>query len=261
MYVPLCEAWPLPPSGCATLSSPEVSGSALLAASEVLWQLSGHRYGSCSVLLRPCRPGCAGSMPADWWWPGAGWPYGTPWPGTTLWWAAGCGTCSGGCSCNSADTLRLPQPVQSITEVLIDGEVLAESAYNLYDGQLLVRADGGRWPMCQDWTVPVSGVGAWSVAAVAGWPVPMAGRFAVAELAREFEAFCTGGDCRLPAYTTGVTRQGVTQAFPDINDLVKNGLVGLPAVDLFLRPPPPPRAKIWNPDDFDQTWRRPGGIG
>lgn len=263
MYVPLCEPWPLPPSGCPSpTGSPEVTGAAVLAASEILWELTGYQYGACSVLLRPCRQDCAGVGFPGRWWDGTSWPHGTPAPGSSLWWQAACGVCMDACSCNNADTLRLPLLVQSVTEVLVDGAPVTGVA--LYDGNLLVRTDGLRWPLCQDWTVPVSGVGAWSIEVVAGRPVPMAGKIAMGQLATEYARWCTSGECRMPAYTSQKTRQGVTQTFPTAAELAQLGLTGLAWVDRFVTAENPAGLRgspaIWNPDDFTSGPRRPGGV-
>lgn len=269
MYVPLCEAWPLPPSGCPNLTgSPEVTGAAVMAASEYLWALSGFQFGSCEILLRPCRQSCTpGTGPfAAYWWDGAEWPTwpmgSAAWP---MWLDAVCGRCVGSCDCRSADTVQLPTLVQSVNEVVIDGVVLPASAYTLYDdGQLLVRTDGERWPICQDWSVPVSGVGAWSVELVAGRPVPVLGQLALGQLAAEFARWCDTGECRHPAYTTQKTRQGVSQTFPSAADLRQAGLTGWAAVDTFLRAVNPHQLSgspgIWNPDDIAAAARRPGGV-
>jgi hypothetical protein len=265
VFVPLCEAWPLPPSGCPDLTSfsPAVTGAAVMAASEVLWELSGRQFGSCAVLLRPCRQACAPDWAtSSWWW---GWP--GAWPERPDWWLdAACGRCSGQCGCNTADTLLLPLRATQVTQVIVDGVELAEgSGWVLYDGQRLVRTDGELWPLCQDWTVPVSGVGAWSVTATYGPAVPMIGQFALAELAAEFAAFCVGDQCRLPRYTTAVTRQGVSQQFPTVKDLMDAGMAGLsglPLVRTFIGTVNPDGLtagrRIWNPDDYEQP-RQPGG--
>lgn len=268
-YVPLCEPWPLPPSGCPDLtSSPAVTGYAVAAASEVLWAMSGRQFGSCEVLLRPCRKACAPAWVTDTWWAGS-WDRWPPYlgPGSTLWLDAVCGTCQRGCGCNDADTLVLPSPAQSVAQVLVDGVELVDGTnWTLYNGTLLVRIDGEKWPMCQDWTVPVSGVGAWSVTPVFGFPVPMMGQLAVGELAAEIAAGCDAGDCKLPAFTTSVSRQGVTQTFPTWAEIMQAGItgVGLPLVDLFLRTENPEGLqmgpRIINPDDIAQRWRRPGGV-
>jgi hypothetical protein len=272
-YVPLCEPWPLPASGCADLStaSPAVTGFAVTAASEVLWALSGHQFGDCEVLVRPCRPSCPPSLPPGTWWnTGAGWWPQIPAPGSWLWWEAICGSCgTGGCGCNSADTLILPSAARAITQVLVDGVELVEGDnWTLYNGTLLVRTDGQRWPLCQDWTVPVSGEGAWSYKAIFGRPVPAMGSLALAELTSEIIRGCSGGPCRLPAFTKGVNRQGVAQEFKvSPIDIAEAGIkaVGLRLVDLFLMAENPGNLdvppRIYNPDDYvsGPPNRRPGG--
>lgn len=263
MFIPLCEAWPLPPSGCPAITgSPEVTGIAVQAASDLLWELSGYRYGSCEVLLRPCRTRCR-----DGWWGSTGWWHDGGWPraGGPLWLEAACGRCRLGCGCTDADSLQLPAVVQSVTEVMIDGVVLPSSAYHLFDGRLLVRADGGRWPLCQDWRVPVTGVGAWSVTMVAGEPVPPAGQLALGQLAAEYATWCSTGQCTMPAFTTSKTRQGVTQQFPTAAELRQLGLTGLALVDRWLSAVNPGGLRlgpaIWDPDDYAPAFRRPGGAG
>lgn len=266
MFVPLCEAWPLPVSGCVDIpGTAPVTGTAVQAASEYLWWLSGCQYGTCTTTLRPCAQACAPAWaPPSWggWWRG-GWPW-VPAPGATLWANAVCGACgAGGCSCNNAATLTIPGPVQAVTQVLIDGAVLPASGYLLYNGDTLVRTDGEAWPLCQDWGQPVTGVGAWAYTATIGHPVPALGSLALAEVAHEFATACTGGECRHPRYMTAKTRQGVTQEFPSVADLAKVGLTGWPATDDFLRAVNPKgqrwTAGIWNPDEVLDAPRRHWG--
>jgi hypothetical protein len=160
----------------------------------------------------------------------------------------------------------LPATAQRVTKVLVDGAELPEvTGWNLFNGDLLVRADGQRWPLCQDWTIPVSGVGAWSVTAVFGAPVPAYAQNAVAQLTAEFARFCVTGQCRLPRNVTTNTRQGTAQEFPSIKDLAEKQLTGLWWVDNLIRTANPNRlqgpARVWNPDDFaSHTGARwPGG--
>lgn len=263
MYVPLCEPWPLP-EGCQLDDSPTVTGTALMAASEVLWELSGRRYGQCEVTLRPCRPSCAPGGAS--WWPLTGtdtswWPY-----GPETWLAAACGACRGGCACTTVSELDLPAPgVAAVQQVLVDGVAMADDAWALYDGMTLARTDGESWPLCQDWAVPVSGVGAWSVRVLWGREVPAAGRVALAELGREYARACNGQDCRLPANMVNQVRQGLSQAFLGADRLRELDLVGLPMSDRFVRAVNPgalrTTPKIWNPDDFGEVSpRRPGAV-
>jgi hypothetical protein len=231
-----------------------------MAASEVLWALSGHRFGECDALVRPCRRACGpGESSWSWWWGMNAWPRSSPqWPG---WIDVACGRCGSGCSCSSVSEVLLPAPAQAIVEVVIDGEVLPASGYAFYDGLRLVRV-GAEWPLCQDWTVPVSGVGAWHVVARYGSPVPILGQRAVAELAHQIDLACQGETCELSnAMVESITRAGVTKRFN--TDWVAEGrLIGLPLSDRFIQTVNPHGirvgARIWNPDDFGGP-RRPGG--
>lgn len=262
MYVALCEPWPLPDSCPALSGSPAITGAALEAASEVLWERTGHQFGSCSITLRPCRTDCGPSPNSGAWWSGVGWPTDS-WSAYArslfeFWWAADCGRCSGCCSCNEADTLRLPERAQSIQSVIVDGvELVEEANWLFYNNELLVRTDGEQWPMCQDWTVPVTGTGAWSVSATFGLPVPTSGQFAVAELAREYALWCSGEECMIPATAKSVTRQGVTFSIPETTE---DDLANLPMVSKFLYTFNPlgirDRARAWNPDDFCREWHQ-----
>lgn len=265
MYVPLCDPWPLPPSGCPDLSglSDEVREFAVLAASEALWMRTGYRYGSCQATVRPCRQSCAPSWAhagGPWWWDGASWPVLTP--GSALWWSVACG-CRTSCGCTDADELLLPGLVQSVDAVVVDGVTLDQGTHwLLYDGRRLVRTDGERWPLCQDWTV-TGGPGTWAVTATYGQPVPALGQLAVAHMAADLASGCTGGPCRLPRNTSNVSRQGVTVSMPSPAELAEADLTVIPAVNEFLlslragAAALPPR--IWNPDDYDRSPRRLGG--
>jgi len=268
VYVPLCQPWPLPPSGCVTAdASPAVSGVALMAATEYLWALSGYQYGLCPASFRPCRPGCLPDQgntwwAANWWWgSGSGFPN-PPFPGMSVWGPAACGRCSGGCDCGSADTYRFDGTVHAVTEVLLDGSPLVTGSYTLYNHQLLTRTDGGQWPLCQDWAAPVTGVGAWQVTVELGKPVPALGQLALGEVYALFAQACTTTECRHPRYTTTVSRQGVTQEFPSVRDLADAGLTGLPLTDDFLialgMGKGRRRPKVWNPDELG-TRARYGG--
>ncbi len=265
-FVPLCESWPVQWCCELDLSAAPVTGMAVRAASEYVWAVSGRQHGSCEVLVRPCRREC-GPASDSWWWRGVagGWP---TWPafgaGSSLWWSAVCGGCRGHCACNSADELRLDVAAQSVTSILIDGTELPASGYAFYNGDTLVRTDGERWPLCQDWSVPVSGVGAWSVTARFGLPVPELGRLAVGEVACQVAKHC-GGDpsCQLPPGLQSQTRAGSTYVYFDPGRLREARLTGFTWVDRFVDAVNPARhqmgARIWNPDDFGGS-RRPGGV-
>lgn len=223
---------------CFQSLSPAVTGSALQAASELVWNLSGQRFGLCTQVLRPCRRECQG-MP---------WPYGdNVWPYTTpgmtyplpVWWNGQwlnltCGSCSSDCSCGTVEEVVLPGGVSQILQVLIDGVELSPSAYRLDDNRIVVRIDGGTWPLCNNLAVNDDHVGTWSITAQWGEPLPEIGKLAVGQLACEFGKYLSGQDCQLPQAVTSLTRQGVSMQFGDLEESLKDGRLGLQWVDMFL---------------------------
>lgn len=215
--------------------SPALTGYAVNAATRVLWGLSGRRFGTCTVTLRPCRTECYDSWPGGW----SQWD--TTAQGTTVWsdyrywFPLGCGSCSGGgCSCASVSEAVLPSPVSTVVQVKVDGTPLVTGAYRVDNNRLLVRTDGQAWPYCNNLNKDDTQTGTWSVTAAYGEEVPTSARFAVGELACEIIKASTGTDCRLPAGVTSLARQGVTISIPDFGELFKDGRTGLYLVDMFL---------------------------
>lgn len=228
---PICEAWPA--------DAEAVTGAAVQAATEVLWNRTRRRFGLCEVALRPCRRDCFTSWPwvAPLWNDASSW--GWPFPALIggLWFNLGCGSCSSGnCSCAVLHEVVLPSPVANVTEVKVDGVVLDPSAYRVDDYRLLVRTDGEAWPRCNNLNLADTETGTWSVTAEYGEVVPTLGQLAVGELAAEIAKSCVGaGDCALPKKTVRqVTRQGVTKVFFDAESSFSNNRVGLYYCDLFL---------------------------
>lgn len=249
-----CAPWPVRWTCDISTESPTVTGLAVAAATDIIWALSGRRFGTCSVKLRPCRRTCTDSVFPD----GV-----RPWPGTTWggslgyggwgWINAGCGTCGDTCSCTTLPQVKLPAPVSTITEVRVDGVVLTGTAYKLYDNDLLIRTDGFTWPYCQNLLNDDTQVGTWSVTALYGEDVPDAGQWAIGEFACEYIKASRGEDCRLPRTVTNIARQGVTITMPVITDLLKEGKTGLYFTDFFLAAVNPSglhrRSKVYSVDD------------
>jgi hypothetical protein len=232
-----CDTLPYLLPGDCTLS-PAVSGAALTAASELIWVKSGRQFGFCTQVLRPCRRECQG-MP----WPFAEnvWPYVNP--GQTyplpVWWNGQwlnltCGSCSSDCSCATVEEVTLPGGVYQVLQVLIDGVELSPSSYRLDDNRLVVRTDGGMWPLCNDLSKDDDQVGTWSITAQWGTPLPYIGMLAVGELACEFGKFLSGQDCNLPQAVTNLSRQGVSLSFGDPEASLDAGRLGLQFTDMFL---------------------------
>lgn len=241
--------------------SPAITGQASTIATEILWALSGRRFGVCPIKIRPCRKTCG-----DWW--QAGWGnYMYPLPALIggQWFNLTCGTCTDSCSCTELSEAELPGWVDSITEVKLDGAVLDPHAYRVDNNRLLVRTDGGRWPWCQDLSTDDTQPGTWSVTALYGHPVPEAGKLAVGELACEFTKLLSNdGGCRLPRSVKQVTRQGVTIDYQETQKLIDTGKLGLYFVDMFLAAfnpnglmAPPAVYAVDGPNPRVTTWEAP----
>jgi hypothetical protein len=233
-----CDTLPVTWSDCFATLPAAVTGTALAAASDLVWALSGRRFGLCTSVLRPCRRECQG-MP----WPASSnlWP--NIYPGQTyplpFWWNGQwlnltCGSCASDCSCETVEEVVLPGGVYQVLQVLIDGVELSPSSYRLDDNRLVVRTDGGQWPMCNNLGSNDTEVGTWSITAQWGEPLPEIGKIAVGELACEFGKYLGGQDCVLPQAVTSLSRQGVSLTFADPNEVLKEGRLGLHFTDMFL---------------------------
>lgn len=238
---------PLPPGVCAIwdptwscrlpTSAIAASGEAAEIATEVLYALSGRQFGLCSQTLRPCRTSCLDDV-----WTTAGW-YGSSggltYPQPSLlngqWYNLTCGSCTNDCSCTTVSEVALPGPVYDITEVKVDGVVLAPTLYRLDDWRLLVRLNGS-WPVCNDLNLADTEVGTWSVTFRTGVPVPALGQLAVAELAIEIAKFLTcDSSCTLPKPLQSIARQGLNITLLDPNKVFADGKLGLYFSDLFIQ--------------------------
>lgn len=247
-----CDAWD--PIWCVDLTTAGVdlsaSGTALMAATEILYNRSAQQFGLCTFTVRPCREDCYdqvfwGSWGGGGW--GAGWfggGFGNSWPRPALingaWYNIACGGCGGSCSCTNISEALLPSPVASILEVKLNGEVLPASGtdgtngYRVDDYRKLVRLGGAQWPVCQDMSAPDTADNTWSVTLQVGQEVPTAGRYAVGELALEIMKSCAGLACMIPFTATTITRQGITIDLPTIAELLDRKLLGLAWCDLFV---------------------------
>lgn len=235
-----CCTWP-------TGATVAVTGYALEAATEILWAESGRQFGLCERTIRPCRRDC---FDRGGWYEWASGVTTDMWPRPYLyqgnWFNLTCGSCPGSCSCVGLEEAVLPGPVYAVTQVLLNGSIMASGSYRVDEDRILVRTDGGMWPFCQDMTQDDDGVDAWAVTAQFGVPVPVSGRQAVGELACEIARACLGQECRLPANVQTAARQGVTIEFGDPNDIAQR----LYFVGLFIHAYNPRRYSI-GPRVFD----------
>jgi hypothetical protein len=210
--------------------------AARLAVS-TLWALSGRQFGTVDVTLAPYlapvavdRYGVGRSLPG----------------GLRLNSAAGYATGGYG-ACFPARAFRLPGPVDSVTEVVISGEVLPASSWVCDPDGTLVRTDGSSWPVAQDVYAPV-----WTVRYVRGTPAPPDANLAAGLYAFELARGMTGDPaCKLPSRTRDVTRQGISLTLLTPEDLAKGGGTGIKQVDDWLRSVNPGRqqemSSLWVP--------------
>lgn len=239
-----CETWPVRwPANCEYLqleaATPEITGIAAQAASEILYYFTAQRFGLCTVALRPCRDSCY-----DYGWPGwsSWWQYGSgsygyyPQPAwfNGTWFNLTCGQCTTGCSCTVISETILPGPVKNVVSVTVDGVVLVNGVdYRVDDYRKLVRMNGV-WPLCNDLNA-VSGTGTWEVVAEYGEPVPMLGQLAMGELACNFLGFLLGEDCALPGGVTDITRQGISMTIAEQTTDLLNFFIKFPISYLFVK--------------------------
>jgi hypothetical protein len=209
-------------------------------AQNLLYELSGRLFGGlCGpVTVRPCTDGCS-CFPAQRLAYASG---GSRliWTGDYWGWG-GNGSRNCGCGCLSR-VLLSGYPVQEITEVKIDGDIVAPSEYRLDENRFLTRMNGTFWPSCQDLSVDDTEDGSFSVSYVYGATPPALAVSAAAQLACELYKACLAGsgaaDCQLPSGITRIVRQGITiekQAFANWAWSRGGGWhSGLSLVDAFL---------------------------
>ncbi len=251
-----CEQWPYDPSclpagwSTALADLTAAQRSSYDFAVELLADRTLRQFGVCVVNARPCSLSCAVgsgfSRLADGWF--------TPMLiGGQVYNGCGCQSAAA-CGCGTAAaTVRLDGPVIAVTRVRVDGQVVPPSAYRL-DGTLLVRTDGGTWPVRQDLNAPATDPDTFEVQYRRGREVPAGGRRAVSALMVELhKARCGDKTCALPSRVTNVVREGVTYSLlDDPAALLDNGLTGISDVDLWLRAVNPHRARtrmrVYSPD-------------
>lgn len=212
MTIPCAWDVTVPTDFCSTWGAyPQATkDSAMWLASTWLWGATGRRYGVCPVTVRPSQSDrgevayreYAGTVD------GLGVP-GGPFLFAGRWFNSGCASA---CCGSSACAVVLRGPVAEVTEVLVDGEVVAPSSYRVDvtgGAWLLVRTDGLCWPVCQNMTADPTEADTFEVTYGLGTEVPEALAIATAILACEYAKHLTGGSCSLPAQMTRLSRQGV----------------------------------------------------
>lgn len=244
-----CAPWTTADALCdsADTADADLVEQVIEAASELLFAKSARVYsGTCSGVLRPC---CASDLCGrsrlsfEKWADGYGLIVGDPFPFTPELFAgqwynvAGCASPCVAWDCSK----RVPRvdlgryPVTQVTEVKIDGVVLAESAYKITDNRYLDRIDGDLWPRAQDVLALDTQVGTWSIAVEWGQPPTALGVLAANELACQMLMDIAGDEnCALPARTVQVSRTGVTYNLADVITLLEKGGIGLQFCEMFI---------------------------
>lgn len=217
------------------------------ASTEVLWSLSGERFGCCEATVMPCR----WKQP---WWDDRTHPWWTVSLVDGVWVNYFCREHGRGCDCTAASELYLPGNVCEVVSVSEQGDPVPTGSYRVDNNAWLVRTDGGRWPDCND--------GSLAVTYRRGEPVPKGGQRALGELMSELHAACSDdGNCKLPKRLQVIARQGVTLAVRDTMEFFERGKTGLYFCDLWLSSVNPKAhqrgAKVVSPDapaGRSQTW-------
>lgn len=227
-------------------------------ATYMLWVLTGRRFGTCSVTVRPCGTDCAyygGGMAYPVTADGLGTVWG-PYIRDGSWFNCGC---AGACSCRPRCSVLLPGPVAAVTEVLVDGAVIPASNYRVDNRGILIGMEGQCFPTCQDMNLAGDVTGTFEVTYLRGTPLPMAGSIAAGILACEFAKSCVGSACGLPQNVQSITRQGIEVQMIDPGQLTQNGLTGIHDVDLFIKAVNPnglrSRPRVWSPDLINPSVR------
>lgn len=238
----ICDPWPFDPQCCTAddTATPEQILRARRIATELLWALSGRRYGpGCPITIRPCARSCADAWPFL-----NGFTYGAPFvpyigAGGQWFNARTCG-CTQSCSCTELSEITLDGAVYDVVSVVENGVTLSPGAYRVdfAGGWRLVRTDGGAWPSCQDMAAPPGAADTLAVTYRPGLPLGYAGQAAFDALVCSLLKTCghTGScGCKIPSNARRLSRQGVDQEFLTATELRAMGLTGIPEVDDWLR--------------------------
>lgn len=250
-----CEPWPFVPCCDVDGHDEEAVARWVAVASSILWRLSGMRWGPCPVTVRPCRRACLEGSPFLVRWGATAGPW-IPYLGADGQWrnASVCG-CKSSCSCGELCEVYLPGPVYDVTEVNLDGQVLAPGLeYRLDAPGRLVRLGGGCWPSCQDMAAAPGQPNTLTVTYRWGLPLDEAAVAAVSELACHLLRGCGGSGscgCKANRNVTRLQRQGV-EIEMDPTLIYAEGRTGLPMTDLWLTAVNPGRlsspSRVYSPD-------------
>lgn len=253
-----CEPWLDPEDVAACCSVTPASSDwslfyeSAVSASQLLWNLSGKQFGVCQKT--GVRPPCSGCT--------CGFQVLSRGHIVNSGYSGYCEFCL--VACNPSRIKLSGYPIREITQVKIDGDVLAETEYRLDKRRWLIRKNGARWPTQQNLTLDDTEDGTFSISYTYGQDAPTLGKQAAAQLACELYKECSTGNCALPKGTTRISRQGIvverlsftTWAFRE-----RTWRTGMPLVDAFLSAYNPAgllrRPTVWSPSGH----RYASGVG
>lgn len=230
------------------------------AATDVLFVMSGRQYRQGRSIVRPVAISSSygtqsylypySSMSGY----GAAWGFAAGWSWTAVgmgWWQNG----------QDLSELVLQGPIRRINRIMSTGKTLGGWApgetnpnYQVFDGRRVVRTvtpGGGSdlaasqaWPWNQQLQLPLTSPGTFMVDYEWGKPPPDLGSLACVELATELALTLTGeDDAKLPARVSNIAMQGLNVAVGDPLVYLREDLIGLPLVDLFLQRSNPNRLR------------------
>lgn len=244
------------PAVSDTISAPDVLELAAGAASDLLYVLSGRQFtGPCTATIRPtARPITMGlSEWAVYFESLTGGGFNSSWGRS--------GTGEAGQWYRHPPQIDLGvYPLNSVT-VKIDGVTIPSTEYRIDDYRLLTRVrptvnstptEHWGWPTVQDFTLPDTEQGTFSVTANYGMTPPKMGVMACATMAAELALAMSGEPNQLPERVTNLVRQGVSITMLDPMTFLKEGKTGIYQVDLFLQAYNPTqkqrRPRVFSPD-------------
>lgn len=239
--------------GDGTPIDQSIIDSSILAASQFLWAATGRQFSCCTVTIHPCidcSDNCPGLSSGSW---GGFWGY--PWYPVHLangdWTNVSC-PCDDSCVCGRCE-LRLPYPVCSINEIIMNGVIIPPESYRVDDFVKVVLLDNspeaasGCWKGCDN-----------SITLTYGKPVPELVRLAANEFACQLIKKCVGRPCELPQRIQSLSRQGMNATFLDPMEFLREGMTGIFLVDLAIKTYNPHRLykkpSVASPDSIGK-WR------
>lgn len=198
----------------AVTADPLLRDRAEALAVGTLRHLTGYRVGGCAITVRPHWTQSRGT----WLVTTTGVPMHIAPRLESGSWKNG-PVCGG--ACPQPRAVILPGPVGRIDSVQVGGVTLDPDVY-MMDGAILVRVDGGEWPVCDE---------TFEVTYLQGAPVDALASYLAGLLAAEYVKAFTGASCLLPAGTTSVARAGVS--FEIVAPTLESG-TGIPAIDAWV---------------------------